>query len=90
MGRRFNVSGIIRFSRRVLERLDRQHNAVPPQGFPETAPSGGNIVDDSELPGRALAFEQVLAARKREAAPADFLWYPYGAGASRVPAPVSS
>jgi len=73
------VSGIARFIKRLRNRIDRP---APLLDATDLAPGSGNVMenvlDDSELPGRALAFEEILTAKKREAAPADFPWYPYG------------
>ncbi len=69
---------IAHFTRRLRERAGRQRPSVPTREVSEATVGADNGIADSELPGKALAFAQVLEARKREAAPDDFPWYPYG------------
>ena len=73
-----SVERIARFTRRLRARAGRQRTPVPTQDVSATVGGGAGMADDSELPGKALAFAEVLEAKKREAAPPDFPWYPYG------------
>lgn len=72
------MSRIAHFTERLRGRTGRPRPPVPPRESPAATVGGGNGTDDSELPGKALAFAQVLVAKKREAVPPDFPWYPYG------------